>query len=193
MRHIRPAIVMIVFFTLILGVAFPLLFVAGAGAVAPNLAGGSLIRHGDTVIGSSLLGQNFTADKYLHGRPSATSETDAKGNSVSMPYDANSSGGSNLSPTSKALLDRVTGDIKASGAATVPGDMVTTSASGLDPHVSPETAHLQVARIAAARKLPVDRVQATVDANTYGRLIGLIGEPRVNVLETNIALDALTP
>lgn len=195
MRHLRPAIVLIVFFTLLTGLAFPLLFVAGANAVAPTLAGGSLIRHGDVVVGSALLGQNFTTDKYLHGRPSATQNTDPADSTktISVPYDASSSGASNLAPTDKALIDRVTADVKTAGGGPVPGDMVTTSASGLDPDISPENAARQVARIAAARKLTPAQVQGAVDANTHGRLLGLVGEPRVRVLAANLALDALAP
>ncbi len=195
MRHLRPAIVLIVFFTLLTGLALPLLFVTGARAVAPALAGGSLIRHGDVVVGSALLGQNFTTDKYLHGRPSATQNTDPADatKTVSVPYDASSSGASNLAPTDKALIDRVTADVKAVGGGPVPGDMVTTSASGLDPDISPENAARQVARIAAARKLAPAQVQGAIEANSHGRLLGLIGEPRVNVLAANLALDALAP
>ena len=195
MRHLRPAIVLIVFFTLLTGVAFPLLFVGVANAIVPTLAGGSLIRHGNVVVGSALLGQNFTTDKYLHPRPSATQNTDPADSSktISVPYDASSSGASNLAPTDKALIDRVTADVKAAGGGPVPGDMVTTSASGLDPDISPENAARQVARIAAARKLTTAQVQGAIDANTHGRLLGFVGEPRVNVLEANLALDALAP
>jgi len=171
-------------------------FVAGAGAVAPNLAGGSLIARDGKVIGSALLGQNFTAAKYLHGRPSATTDTDPADSTktVAAPYNAANSVGSNLAATDKALIDRVTADVKAAGGTgPLPGDMVTSSASGLDPNVSPGTAARQVARIAAARKLTPAQVQGVVDAHTHGRLLGLIGEPRVDVLQANLALDAFSP
>jgi potassium-transporting ATPase KdpC subunit len=195
MTHLRPALVLIVLFTILTGLVFPLGFVGVAGALFPTQAGGSLIQHGGTVIGSSLLGQNFTQDKYFQGRPSATvgqdpAHPDDSSKTVSTPYNAANSSASNLGPTSKALIDRVTADVAKAGAKPVPGDMLTTSASGLDPDISPETAGRQVARVAAARSMPADKVQALVAANTAGRLLGLIGEPRVNVLALNMALDA---
>ena len=191
MNHLRPALVMVVLFTILTGIALPFAFVGAAGAVAPGLAGGSLIEKDGKVVGSALLGQNFIADRYFHGRPSATTDTDPNDSTkqVPAPYNAASSGASNAGPTSKALIDRVTADLKTAGATPVPGDMLTTSASGLDPDISPENAARQVARVAAARKLPADRVQALVAQHTSGRLAGLIGEPRVNVLELNLALD----
>ena len=144
------------------------------------------------MVGSALIGQSFAADRYFHGRPSATTDTDPNDPSktIAAPYNASSSGGSNLGPTSKALLDRVTADVAANGPAPVPADMVTTSASGLDPDISPANAARQVARVAAARRLPEERVRALVAAHTEGRLFGLLGEPRVNVLALNLALDA---
>ena len=193
MNHLRPALVLVVLFTALTGLLFPLGFVGGAAAVFPHQAGGSLIERDGHVVGSSLLGQNFTQDKYFQGRPSATQNTDPADatKTVPVPYDASSSGGSNAGPTSKTLIDRVTADIAKAGAKVVPGDMLTTSASGLDPDVSPETAAMQVARVATARNMPVAQVNGLVAANTSGRLAGLIGEPRVNVLALNLALDAL--
>ncbi len=195
MRHLRAALVLVVLFTIVTGLAFPFAFVGVAEAVVPGLAGGSLIQKDGKVVGSALLGQNFTADRYFHGRPSATTDTDPNDSTkqVPAPYNAASSGASNMGPTSKALIDRVTGDVKDAGPVPVPGDMLTTSASGLDPDISPETAARQVDRVATARKLPVDKVQSLLAAHTSGRLAGLIGEPRVNVLELNLALDAAGP
>jgi K+-transporting ATPase ATPase C chain len=148
------------------------------------------------VIGSELIGQNFTDPKYFHGRPSATSEPDPNDSTktVAAPYAADNSGGSNLGPTSKALIDRVSGDVdalkKENPGAAVPVDLVTSSASGLDPDITPAAAAFQVPRVAAARKLPADAVQALVNQNTQGRFLGIFGEPRVNVLKLNLALDA---
>ena len=189
---LRPAIVLIVVFTAITGVALPLGFVGAARAVFPSQAGGSLIERDGRVIGSAIIGQSFVADRYFQGRPSATTDTDPKDatKTVPAPYNAASSAASNAGPTSKALIDRVKTDIAAAGPAPVPADAVTTSASGLDPDVSPAMALRQVARVAAARKLPEERVRALVNENTDGRLLGLIGEPRVNVLRLNLALDA---
>ena len=181
MQHLRPAITLMVFFTLLLGIAFPLGFVGRAGAVFTRQAGGSLVERNGVVVGSALIGQAFTTDRYFQGRPSA----------IATPYDAGTSSGSNLGPTSKALVDRVTEAAAGAAPASIPGDALTTSASGLDPHVSPRTAQAQVARVAAARGLPPERVRELVEANVEGRLLGLIGEPRVNVLALNIALDAL--
>ncbi len=192
MQHLRPALVLVVLFTVLTGLAFPLAFVGVAGAVFPRQAGGSLIERDGKVIGSSLLGQTFTQDKYFQGRPSATSTPDPADatKTVSAPYNAGNSAGSNAGPTSKTLIDRVTEDVGKAGANPVPGDMLTTSASGLDPHISPATAARQVARVAAARSMPEGRVREMVVAHTEGRLLGLIGEPRVNVLALNLALDA---
>lgn len=194
MQHLRPAIVLVVLFTVLTGLAFPLAFVGFAGAAFPRQAGGSLIERDGTVVGSALLGQAFTQDKYFQGRPSATLTPDPADSTktVSSPYNGANSSGSNAGPTSKTLIDRVTEDVGKAGAKPVPGDMLTTSASGLDPHISPETAARQVARVAAARSVPEDRVRNLVAAHTEGRLLGLIGEPRVNVLALNLALDAQT-
>ncbi len=195
MSHLRPAIVLVLLFTVLTGLFFPFAFTGIAEAVAPGLAGGSLMRRDGHVVGSALIGQSFTADRYFHGRPSATTDTDPADSTktVPSPYNAASSGGSNLGPTSKALIDRVTEAAKAAGPAPVPGDELTTSASGLDPDISPENAARQVARVAAARSLPVGQVQDLLAQHTSGRLVGLVGEPRVNVLELNLALDAARP
>ena len=182
---------LILLFTLLTGVALPLAFTGVATAIVPGRANGSLIlRHGQ-VIGSALIGQNFTSARYFHGRPSATVDTDPKDPSktIPVPYDANNSGGSNLGPTSKALIDRVKGDMASLGLKSVPGDMVTSSASGLDPDISPANAALQIARVAQARSSPPSQVQALVAKHTSGRLLGVIGEPRVNVLALNLDLD----
>ena len=194
MQHLRPAIVLVVLFTVLTGLAFPLAFVGIAGVAFPRQAGGSLIEQNGTVVGSSLIGQTFTQDKYFQGRPSATTNPDPADSTktVPAPYNAGNSSGSNAGPTAKSLIDRVTEDVGKAGAKPVPGDMVTTSASGLDPHISPDTAARQVARVAAARSMPEDKVREMVAAHTEGRLLGLIGEPRVNVLARNMALDAQT-
>jgi K+-transporting ATPase ATPase C chain len=186
----RPALVLLFGMTALLGIAYPAAITGIAQLVFPREANGSLIERSGAVIGSSLIGQNFTDPRYFHPRPSATSGTDADGNSVSLPYNAASSSGSNLGPTSKALIDRVAGDIAAlETTKLVPVDLVTTSASGLDPHVSPEAARLQIERVAKARDLPVAVVRELVERSVETRLIGLIGEPRVNVLALNLALD----
>jgi K+-transporting ATPase ATPase C chain len=190
LAELRPALVMTALFTVLTGIILPLGFV-GFGQIAfPYQANGSLIVQNGKPVGSALIGENFTTPRYFHPRPSATTDTDAKGNSFASPYNAANSGASNLGPTSKALIDRVTGDVKAMGGANIPADAVTTSASGLDPDISPENAARQVASVAKARGVPPDRVQALVDAHTEGRLLGLFGEPHVNVLELNLALDA---
>ncbi len=191
MNHLRPALALIVLFTLLTGLAFPLAFV-GVGHAIPGLAGGSLIERGGTVVGSALIGQSFTKDEYFHARPSATTDTDPADSTktVPAPFNAQNSVGSNAGPTSQALIDRVTADVKDAGPTPVPGDMLTTSASGLDPHISPANAERQVARVAGARKLPEAQVRTLVAGATSGRLLGLIGEPRVDVLALNLALDA---
>ena len=191
LAQLRPALVMVAVFTLLTGIILPLGFTGLAGALFPNQAGGSLVERGGTVVGSTLLGQVFTQDKYFQGRPSATTDTDPADSTktIPAPYNAGNSGGSNTGPTSKALVDRVTADMEKAGPKPVPGDMLTTSASGLDPDISPAFADRQVARVAAARSLPEDRVRALVAEQTAGRLLGLVGEPRVNVLALNMALD----
>lgn len=199
LSQIRPAIVLLALFTLLTGLAYPLAITGVAQIVAPYQANGSLLPVGGPPVGSALIGQNFTADKYFHSRPSATQAPDPKDPSktIDAPYNAANSTGSNLSSTSQKLIDRVKADVGAKRAAgatgPIPADSVTTSASGLDPHISPENALAQVAAVAKARNLPEDKVRALVEANIDGRALGLIGEPRVNVLRLNMALDALTP
>jgi len=198
LREIRPAILVLVVLTLITGLAYPLAMTGIAGAIFPKQAQGSLIEKDGKVIGSALIGQEWKEDKYFHGRPSATLAPDPADSTktVSAPYNAANSGGSNLGPTSKALADRVKEDVEKLKAenpnAAVPVDLVTTSASGLDPDISPEAALFQVPRVAKARNLPEDRVRQLVAENTKGRLAGLLGEPRVNVLALNLALDSVT-
>ena len=195
LRELRPAILILVLLTLITGLAYPLAMTAIAGVVFPKQAQGSLIEKDGKVIGSSLIGQEFKDDKYFHGRPSATSAPDPADatKTVSAPYNAANSGGSNLGPTSKALNDRIKDDVEKlkaeNPAASVPVDLVTTSGSGLDPDISPEAALFQVPRVAKARSMPEDQVRQLVTANSQGRLAGLLGEPRVNVLALNLALD----
>ncbi len=195
MSHLRPAIVLVLLFTVLTGLFFPFAFTGIAEAVVPGLAGGSLVQRDGHVVGSALIGQSFTQDKYFHGRPSATTDTDPADSTKTLPspYNAASSGASNFGPTSKALIDRVTEAAKATGPAPVPGDELTTSASGLDPDISPENAARQVGRVAAARNLPASQVQGLLAQHVSGRLAGLVGEPRVNVLELNLALDAAQP
>jgi potassium-transporting ATPase KdpC subunit len=196
LREIRPAIILLLALTLITGLAYPLAITAVAGAIFPKQAEGSLIERDGKVVGSALIGQEFRSDRYFHGRPSATTAPDPNDSTktVPAPYNAANSGGSNLGPTSKALNDRVKEDVEKLKAENpsqaVPIDLVTTSASGLDPEISPEGALFQVPRVAKARNLPEDRVRQLVTENTQGRLAGLLGEPRVNVLALNLALDA---
>jgi K+-transporting ATPase ATPase C chain len=196
LKEIRPAILVLVALTVITGLAYPLAMTAIAGMIFPKQAQGSLIERDGKVVGSALIGQEFKNDKYFHGRPSATSALDPADASktVPAPYNAANSGGSNLGPTSKALNDRVKQDVDRLRAenptADVPIDLVTTSASGLDPDISPQAALFQVPRVAKARHMPEGRVRQLVIENTEGRLGGLLGEPRVNVLALNLALDA---
>ncbi|MCK1680406.1 K(+)-transporting ATPase subunit C [Bradyrhizobium sp. 147] len=195
LREIRPAIVLLLVLTAITGLAYPLAMTAIAGTLFPVQAQGSLIERDGRVVGSALIGQEFNDDKYFHGRPSATLAPDLNDSTktVPAPYNAANSGGSNLGPTSKALADRLKEDVDKlkveNPSAPVPIDLVTTSASGLDPDISPEAAQFQVPRVAKARNVPQDQVRQLVTANTEGRLLGLIGEPRVNVLALNLALD----
>src|SRR3974390_2337625 len=197
LRLIRPAIVVLVALTLITGLVYPLVMTGVAQVIFPYQAQGSLIERNGTVVGSELIGQVFESDKYFHGRPSATTAPDPNDSTktVPAPYNALNSGGSNLGPSNKALIDRVQGDMdklkKENPSAAIPQDLVTTSASGLDPHISPEAAFFQVSRVAKARNLPEDRVRQLVADHTEGRLFGLLGEPRVNVLLLNLALDQL--
>jgi len=195
-QHIRPAIVMIIAMTAITGLIYPLGMTGIAQALFPDQANGSLIERNGKIIGSGLIGQNFTSDKYFHGRPSATTDTDPKDptKTIPSPYNAANSVGSNLAPTSKALVDRVKGDVAKLHAenpnAPVPVDLVTTSASGLDPDITPAAAFFQAPRVAKARGLPESRVRQLVESHIEGRLIGVIGEAHVNVIMLNLALDA---
>lgn len=199
LQQIRPAIVMTVAMTIITGLVYPLGMTGIAQLVFPHQANGSLIEQGDKVIGSALIGQNFADDKYFHGRPSATSDTDPNDptKTVPAPYNAANSGGSNLGPTSKALIDRVAEDAKKLQAENpgtpVPVDLVTASASGLDPDITPAGALFQVPRIAQARGIPEQRVRDLVAQNVQPRFLGIIGERHVNVLQLNMALDKLPP
>jgi potassium-transporting ATPase KdpC subunit len=195
LKEIRPAIVFIVALTLITGLAYPLAMTGIAQVIFPSSAQGSLIERDGKVVGSALIGQVFTKDEYFHGRPSATNTPDPQDptKTVDAPYNAANSGGSNLGPTNKALIDRVKADVdklkEENPTAPVPIDLVTTSGSGLDPHISPDAALFQVPRVAKARNIPDDRVRQLVEEHTEGRFLGLLGEPRVNVLALNLALD----
>jgi K+-transporting ATPase ATPase C chain len=197
LKEIRPAIVLLVALTLITGLAYPLVMTGIAGAIFPSQAQGSLIERNGQVVGSELIGQAFTSEKYFHGRPSATLGPDPQDptKTASVPYNAVNSMGSNLGPTNRALIDRVKGDVdklKQENLATpVTIDQVTTSASGLDPDITPEDALFQLPRVAKARNLPENQVRQLVNDHVEGRFLGILGEPRVNVLELNLALDQL--
>jgi potassium-transporting ATPase KdpC subunit len=197
LREIRPAIVLVIALTLITGVVYPFAITGIAQVIFPDKAQGSLLERDGKVVGSALIGQEFTSEGYFHGRPSATTAPDPNDSTktVPAPYNAANSGGSNLGPTNKSLIERIQGDIEKlkqeNPSAQVPADLVTTSGSGLDPHISPEAALFQVPRVAKARNLPENRVRQLVAENTSDRLVGLLGEPRVNVLELNLALDRM--
>ena len=187
LSHLRPAFLMLLIMTALTGLAYPLAM-TGIGQLAfSNQANGSTVFVDKRVIGSSLIGQAWTSDKYFWGRPSAAGD---KG------YDAAASGGSNLGPTSKALMDRIAGDVKklqsGDGAVALPADAVTASGSGLDPHISPDFAYQQIARVAKARGETEDQITAIVAAHVEKPMLGVFGEPRVNVLLLNLALDGLT-
>lgn len=198
LKEIRPALIILVGLTLITGLAYPLAITGIAGTIFPYQAQGSLIEKDGKTIGSALIGQEFKDDKYFHGRPSVTTTADPADSTktVPAPYNAANSSGSNLGPTSKALSDRMSEDVaklKAENPSVpVPADLVMTTGSGLDPHISPEAALFQVPRVATARKLPEDAVRKLVNDNVEGRFAGLLGEPRVNVLALNLALDRAT-
>lgn len=186
-RHTMIAVKMVLIFTVLLGFVYPMVVTGLAQALFPKQANGSLIRRDGQVIGSELLGQAFAGPRYFHPRPSA----------AGSGYDATASGGSNLAPTSKVLIDRVRSDSDKLIAenpglkrGAVPVDMVTTSASGLDPDISPANAYAQAARVAGARRVPEAEVRGLIAANTTGRQFGILGEQRVNVLNLNLALDA---
>ena len=195
LREIRPAIVLVLGLTIITGFVYPLVMTGIAGVLFPYQAQGSLIEKDGKVIGSELIGQEFASDKYFHSRPSATTGPDPNDPSktVAAPYNAVNSMGSNLGPTNKALIDRVTADVaklkQENASAQVPIDLVTTSGSGLDPHISPDAAYFQVPRIAKARNMTENALRDLVEQHVEGRTLGIFGEPRVNVLELNLALD----
>lgn len=192
--HVRPALVLFALFTALTGLAYPLAITGVAQMLIPGRADGSLILRDGNVVGSDLIGQNFAGPRYFWSRPSATSAADPADptKTAAAPYNANASVGSNLGPTSKALMERIAEDLaRYSGAGPVPVAQVTASGSGLDPHITPEGAYLQAARVAKERGLDDARVRALVTAHVEGRTLGILGEPRVNVLRLNLALDAL--
>ncbi|WP_419952917.1 K(+)-transporting ATPase subunit C [Methylobacterium sp.] len=199
LTQLRPAFILLIALTALTGLAYPLAMTGLAGAIFPAKAAGSLIERDGSIVGSSLIGQSFTGAGYFHGRPSATSAADPADSTktVPSPYNAANSSGSNLGPTSAVLAERVKGDLDALKAENpgrpVPVDLVTTSGSGLDPDISPDAAQFQVPRVARERRLSEDRVRSLVEAQIQGRLVGILGEPRVNVLALNLALDDLKP
>jgi K+-transporting ATPase ATPase C chain len=195
LKELRPAIVLLVAFTILTGLVYPLVMTGVAQVIFPSQAHGSLIERDGKVVGSALIGQSFTSDRYFHGRPSATLGPDPADPSktTSVPYNASNSGGSNLGPTSKALIERIAADVdklkQENASGRVPTDLVTTSGSGLDPDITPEAADFQVPRVAKARNLPENEVSRLVMDNIKDRTLGIFGEPRVNVLTLNLALD----
>ena len=197
LKQLRPALVMVVAMTVLTGLVYPLAMTGIAGALLPVEAQGSLIVADGKVIGSALIGQSFTSDRYFHGRPSVTLGPDPadSAKTIVVPYNAANSMGSNAGPGNAALIARVRADVARLAAENpgqaVPIDLVTSTASGLDPHISPEAARFQVPRVAKARRLPEERVRALVDGYVEGRVLGLFGEPVVNVLLLNRGLDAM--
>jgi potassium-transporting ATPase KdpC subunit len=196
LKELRPAILMVIMFTLLTGIAYPLAMTGIAQVIFPWQANGSLVEKDGKVIGSDLIGQVFADDKYFHGRPSATNETDPNDptKTVDAPYNAANSMGSNLGPTSKALIDRVNAEatkLKSENTKPIPVDLVTTSASGLDPDITPAAAEFQIPRVAKARGMSEEALRDLVASHTRGRVLGVIGEPYVRVLELNLALDEL--
>ncbi len=197
--HLRPALVLLLLFTLLTGFVYPYATTGLAQVLFSSQANGSLVERNGKTIGSALIGQNFTSDKYFHSRPSATSDTDPNDSTktISSPYNAANSVGSNYGPTAKAMIDRVKGDVdtlsKENPGTPIPVDLVTTSASGLDPHISLAAAAFQIPRVAKARGITEDKLRELVVQNTDGRALGLFGEPGVNVLRLNLALDASAP
>lgn len=188
LQQLRPTLVLLTLFTLLTGLAYPMAITGLAQALFPLQANGSLLMRDGKVVGSELIGQNFVSARYFHGRPSATSPA---------PYNASSSSGSNLGPTSKALLDRVRADVATleaeNPAAAVPVDLVTASGSGLDPHISLAAAEFQLPRIAQAREANPQRLRELIAAHAEADVLGILGEPVVNVLKLNLALDAAFP
>jgi len=196
LKELRPALTMTIVLTVIAGLAYPLAVTGIAQAIFPSAANGSLVVENGTVIGSALIGQSFTSERYFHGRPSATMGADPNdpAKTIPAPYNAANSAGSNAGPTSKALVERV-GEVARSlkaenPSAPVPVDLVTTSGSGLDPDITPAAAYFQVPRVARTRGLPEAQIRQLVAAHIETRTFGLLGEPRVNVLKLNLALDA---
>jgi K+-transporting ATPase ATPase C chain len=194
-KELRPALSLIALFTIIAGLIYPFAVTGIAQVLFPHQANGSLVVQNGKVVGSQLMGQAFSSERYFRGRPSATTGPDPKdlSKTVDAPYNAANTGGSNLGPTSKALIDRIRGDVEKlrqeNPTAPVPTDLVTASGSGLDPHISPAAALFQVPRVAKARNLTEDRIRQLVNEHVEGRILGIFGEPRVNVLRLNLALD----
>jgi potassium-transporting ATPase KdpC subunit len=195
LKEIRPAIVLLVALTLITGVIYPFAMTGIARVIFPIQSQGSLVEENGRIVGSALIGQQFQSDRYFHGRPSATVAPDPNDptKTIPAPYNAANSGGSNLGPTNKSLIERVQGDMdrlqQENPSAEVPIDLVTTSGGGLDPHISPAAALFQVPRVAKTRNMSEDSVRRLVDEHVEGRTLGILGEPRVNVLALNLALD----
>lgn len=195
MSQLRPALVLLIAFTVLTGLVYPLAVTGVGQLLMPGPANGSLVSRNGQVVGSSLIGQAFASERYFHGRPSATSATDPAdaAKTVDAPYNAANSTGSNLGPSAKALIDAIEERAKALGVGPQPADLVTASASGLDPHITPGAALVQVARVAKVRNLSEARLKSLIDDQTEQRDLGVLGEQRVNVLALNLALDALKP